>query len=104
MPRGRPPGRPRKTAARKTAARKTAARKTAARGTTARKAATRKTAARRTPVARERRIVEISAPVVPPTEPRQQVRQEEVPQARPGEEVPPEEEDYKATSRPEPER
>jgi len=52
-------------------------------------------------VARERRIVEISAPVVPP--PRQQVTQEEVPQERPGEEVPPEEEDYKATSRPEPE-
>ena len=48
MPKSRPPGRPRRTAARKTATRKTATRRTAARKTSTRKAATRRTAARKT--------------------------------------------------------
>src|SRR5256885_27660 len=95
MPRGRPSGRPRKTAARKTAARKTAARKTPARRTAARK-----TAARKALVTRKRRNVEISAPELPPTE--QQTTPEDVPRELPAGEVPPEEEDYKARSKSEP--
>ena len=109
MPKSRPPGRPRRTAARKTAtgktaarrtaARKTATRKTAARRTPARKTATRKTAARRTPVARKRRTLEISATVLPAAELEPKVTMDEVPQP---EQAPPEEGDYQTRSKPEP--
>jgi hypothetical protein len=51
-------------------------------------------------VARKRRNEEISAAELPPTE--QQRTPEEVPREMPAEEVPPEEEDYTARSKPEP--
>ena len=98
---------PRRTTARKTAtrkarrttARKTAVRKTAGRTTAARKAATRKTAARRTPVARKRRRLEISTPVLSAVKPESKVTPEEVPQP---EQARPAEEDYQTRFKPEP--
>ena len=79
MPKSRPPGRLRRTAARKTA--------------------TRKTPARRTPVARKRRTLEISATVLPAAELEPKVTMDEVPQP---EQAPPEEGDYQTRSKPEP--
>src|SRR5205814_1714785 len=99
MPKSRPPGRPRRTTARKTAVRNTAGRTTAARKAAAPKAATRKTAARRTPVARKRRRLEISTPVLPAAEPESKVAPEEVPQP---EQARPAEEDYQTRFKPEP--
>jgi len=50
-------------------------------------------------VARKRRNAEIGAPELPPTE--QQTTPEDVPREMPAQEVPPDDEDYKARSEPE---